>query len=198
MNTSRRDGATGGMSYVIDTGVGAETAGAPFAGCPTFDEVLTRYQTEIYRYAAHLTRNHVDADDLYQETVLKAYRAFDRLDGLANHRAWLYRIATNAFLSDRRKRGREGLLDEEAVGAIPAAPTDDAARLDAQALLREVDAFVESLPLKQRVALVQRKYHDLSYGEIAQNLRCSEAAARASVHEALRKLRERFGDRMAA
>ncbi len=188
------------MSYVIATGSGpgAGIAGAPFAGCPTFDDVLARYQEEIYRYAAHLTRNHADADDLYQETVLKAYRAFDRLDELANHRAWLYRIATNAFLSDRRKRGREGVLDDDAVAAIPAATTDDAARLDAQDLLRDVDAFVESLPLKQRLALVQRKYHDLSYAEIAQNLRCSESAARASVHEALRKLRARFGDRFVA
>jgi RNA polymerase sigma-70 factor (ECF subfamily) len=160
-----------------------------------FDEVLARYQDELYRFAAHLTRNRADADDLYQETLLKAYRAFGRLDGGANHRAWLYKIATNAFLSDRRKRGREGQLDGGQAEAIPAAAADQAARLDARDLLREVEAFVDGLPLKQRVALVQRKYHDLSYAEIAANLRCSEAAARANVHEALRKLRERFGDR---
>jgi len=163
---------------------------------PTFDDVLARYQHEIYRYAAHLTRNHADADDLYQETVLKAFRAFGRLNGEANHRAWLYRITTNAFLSDRRRRGREGSLDGAAAEAIPAAPTDDAARLDARDLLVEVEHFVAALPCKQRLALIGRKYHDLSYAEIAANLRCSEAAARANVHEALRKLRERFGDRL--
>ena len=186
------------MTYAMATGTGAGVeAGGPSLGCcPSFDDVLTRYQGEIYRFAAHLTRNRADADDLYQETVLKAYRAFDRLDGAANHRAWLYRIATNAFLSDRRKRGREGSLDGTSAETIPAAATDHAARLDARDLLREVDAFVAALPLKQRVALVQRKYHDLSYAEIAANLRCSEEAARASVHEALRKLRDRFGDRL--
>jgi RNA polymerase sigma-70 factor, ECF subfamily len=170
--------------------------GCPAAGHPTFDDVLSRYQAEIYRFASHLTRNRADADDLYQETLLKAYRAFDRLDGHANHRAWLYKIATNAFLSDRRKRSREGPLDEERAREIPGAATDHAARLDARDLLREVEDFVAALPTKQRVALVQRKYHDLSYAEIAANLRCSEQAARASVHEALRKLRERFGDRL--
>ncbi|MDQ3410812.1 MAG: RNA polymerase sigma factor [Chloroflexota bacterium] len=164
--------------------------------CPTFEAVLTRYQGEIFRFAVHLTRNHADADDLYQETVLKAYRAFDRLDGAANHRAWLYRIATNAFLSDRRKRNRERPLDEARASQLPGAATDDAARLDAGNLLREVDAFVAALPAKQRLALIQRKYHDLSYAEIAGNLRCSEAAARANVHEALRKLRHQFGDRL--
>ena len=187
-------------AVAVATGAGTGGAGSLAVhgggGCPGFDDVLERFQAEIYRFAVHLTRNHADADDLYQETVLKAFRAFDRLDGAANHRAWLYRIATNAFLSDRRKRGREGSLDGERAEAIPATATDDAARLDARDLLAEVEVFVAALPPKQRVALVQRKYHDLSYAEIAANLRCSEAAARASVHEALRKLRDRFGDRL--
>ena len=181
--------------------VASESMVAPAAGgllgvCPTFEAVLERYQAEIFRFAVHLTRNHADADDLYQETVLKAYRAFDRLDGEANYRAWLYRIATNAFLSDRRKRGRERRLDDLQAEMLPGEAADDAARLDAGNLLREVDAFVASLPDKQRLALIQRKYHDLSYAEIADNLRSSEAAARANVHEALRKLRSQFGDRV--
>jgi RNA polymerase sigma-70 factor (ECF subfamily) len=52
------------------------------------------------------------------------------------------------------------------------------------------------LPPKQRVALVQRKYLEMDYAEIAEMLGCSEPAARRSVHEALRKLRDRFGDRI--
>jgi RNA polymerase sigma-70 factor (ECF subfamily) len=162
----------------------------------TFDDVVERYQSEIYRFATHLTRNRVDADDLYQETLLKAYRAFDRLNGDANVRAWLYKITTNTFLSDRRKRNREQPLDQEWAEAIPGTHADDADRLDARDLLGEVDAFIANLPRKQRVALVGRKYHELSYSEIAAILRCSEEAARASVHEALRKLRHRFGDRL--
>ncbi len=163
---------------------------------PTFEIVLERYQAEIYRYAMQLTRNPTDADDLYQETMMKAFRAYGRLDGDANVRAWVYRIATNTFLSDRRKHGRVDLLDDVAAQAIPAAQTDHAAGLDARALLQEVAVFVDGLPPKQRVALTLRKYHELGYAEIAETLRCSEAAARASVHEALRKLRDSFGDRL--
>ena len=137
-----------------------------------------------------------DADDLYQETMMKAFRAYGRLDADANVRAWIYRIATNTFLSDRRKHGRVDLLDDVAAQAIPAAQTDHAAGLDARALLEEVAVFVDGLPPKQRVALTLRKYHELGYAEIADALRCSEAAARASVHEALRKLRDCFGDRL--
>lgn len=162
----------------------------------TFDDLLDRHQAEIYRFAMQLTRNHADADDLYQETLIKAYRAFDRLDGAANHRAWLYRIATNTFLSGKRKAKREDPLDETLEAVLPADPVDHVAEFEAQDLLAEVQRFVAALPDKQRVALVLRKYHEMDYSEIAINLKCSEAAARANVHEALRKLRTCFGDRI--
>jgi RNA polymerase sigma factor (sigma-70 family) len=62
--------------------------------------------------------------------------------------------------------------------------------------LREVAAFVDTLPEKQRVALVLRKRQGLGYVEIAAALHSSETAARVNVHEALRKLRDRFADRL--
>src|SRR5919107_4518708 len=155
----------------------------------TFDETLARYGGEIFRFALHLTRNRSDADDLYQETALKAFRAWHRLPCDANHRAWLYRIATNAFLSDKRKTSRLRSLDEDAgAETIPATSRDHDDRLDASDLLGEVELFIESLPTKQRIALVQRKYLELGYSDIAVALNCSEDAARRSVHEALRKL----------
>ena len=163
----------------------------------SFDDTLARHGAEIYRFALHLTRNRPDADDLYQETALKAYRAWARLPCDANHRAWLYRITSNTFLSDKRKSSRLRSLDADGTAdTIPAASRDDDRRLDAGVLLREVEAFIEALPPKQRVALVQRKYLDIGYAEIAATLGCTEEAARRSVHEALKKLRERFGDRI--
>jgi RNA polymerase sigma-70 factor (ECF subfamily) len=180
---------------VTETG---DAVHAPAFSLPiqSFEELVDRHQTEIYRYALQLTRNRTDADDLYQETLIKAYRAFDRLDGAANHRAWLYKICSNTFLSDRRKAGREGPLDETVETSLPTETNDQAASLDARDLLQEVEQFVTTLPVKQRVALILRKYHELGYDEIAVNLRCSEAAARANVHEALRKLKNCFGDRL--
>lgn len=168
-------------------------AGVPLPIC-CFEDLLERHQHEIYRFALQLTRNRPDADDLYQETMIKAYRAFGRLDGDANHRAWLYRIMTNTFLSGRRKASREGSLDAETEAVWPADPSDHVAETEARDLLREVELFVQTLPAKQRVALILRKYHELGYADIAENLKCSEAAARANVHEALRKLRDRFGN----
>ena len=88
---------------------------------------------------------------------------------------------------------REGLLDEEMVAAED---WDIATRIDAADLLADVAVFVATLPAKQRAALVMRKQHDAPYPEIAAALGCSEAAARRSVHEGLRKVRDRFAGRL--
>ena len=161
-----------------------------------FDELLERYQNEIFRYSMQLTRNSADADDLYQETMLKAYRAFNRLGPDSNYRAWLYRIATNTFLSQKRKDKRERPLDPMLDDHLAVTNPDQPASLDARDLLAEVEQFVQTLPEKQRVALILRKYHELDYANIAATLNSSEEAARANVYEALRKLRTCFGDRL--
>lgn len=175
-------------------GMGHARAAAVVAPSRDFESVFSCYSVELHRYAMQLTRNSADADDLYQETFLKAFRAFGRLDAEANHRAWLYRICTNTFLSAKRKDGRVDALDEDAPIAAPG--HDQAAQMDARALLVEVECFIEKLPPKQRVALILRKYHEMDYADIAVNLKSSEPAARANVHEALRKLRVEFGDRL--
>jgi RNA polymerase sigma-70 factor (ECF subfamily) len=180
-------------SLTLPQPVVSPNGAAPVAA---FDALLVAYQAEIYRYALQLTRNPTDADDLFQETMLKAYRAFDRLNGEANHRAWLYRIATNTLLDGRRRAGRERPLDPVIDDHLATVSPDQAASIDARDLLIEVQAAIQDLPPKQRAALVMRKYHGIDYGQIAEALKTSEGAARADVYEGLRKLRARFGDRL--
>lgn len=163
-----------------------------------FTTVVERHGDEIFRFACQLTGNRTDADDLYQETVIKAFRAFERLPQDANHRAWLYRICSNTWISDRRKHGRVSPMNDVLTESLTAQAPDQARQLDARDLLLEVEQFVGKLPPKQRVALMLRKHHELSYADIAGVLNCSEAAARANVHEALTKLRGAFAHRIEA
>jgi len=177
-------------------------AGMPAGGSepvpvqPLFTVVIERFGNEVYRFCCQLTGNAADADDLYQESLLKAFRAFDRLPNDANHRAWLYRIASNTFISDRRKHARVQPISDGLADTLSSAPPDHARALDARDLLRDVEQFVQALPPKQRVALVLRKHHEYGYAQIADVLNSSEAAARANVHEALMKLRGAFAHRM--
>ena len=161
---------------------------------PPFETLLARHGAELYRYAVHLSGNRPDADDLYQESVLRAYRAWHRLTDATQLRAWLYRIVTNTFFSERRKRQREQPLGAAQRAQLVAPGEDTAARLDAGVRLARVAALIERLPPKQRVALVGRKYQELSYGDLARVLGGSEAAARANVHAALRRLRAELGE----
>ena len=116
-----------------------------------FTDLIDRLGQELYRFARQLTGNGSDADDLYQETLLKAFRAFDRLPDDANHRAWLYRIASNTFISDRRKHARCPAHQRRPCRHPGRSCSDHARALDARDLLHDVEQFVHALPPKQRV-----------------------------------------------
>ena len=165
-------------------------------GHSTFDDMLARFKDEIYRYAVHLTRNHAEADDLYQRTLLEASHAFDQLDGTTHDRTWLYALATSAYLSDRRTRGREESIAMERANESPRSLGNHVPRLDARNLHSAVEAGFAILPPRQRVALVQRMFHNLSYTEIAAILGSSDVVARSHVYDALRSLRTRIGNRV--
>lgn len=155
---------------------------------------MLTYRDEIYRYAWRMVGEAQDAQDLTQETFLRAYRAFERLEPDSNVRAWLYRIATNVCLTFLKRRGRVNTVP---LDVIPVAggenPHDAVSRKE---LLREVAEAVEALPTRQRAAIVQRKYQGLGYAEIAASLGISEETARAHVYQGLRKLRAQFRDQL--
>jgi RNA polymerase sigma-70 factor (ECF subfamily) len=145
----------------------------------TFDELLDLHGAEIYRYALRLTGDRDDADDLYQDTFLAAFRAFGRLRD-DNARAWLYRIATNKAIDRRRRQTRTVRLDDL---RVVVAMRDGAA-------LADLETAVRALPAGERAAFVLRRLEDLPYAEVAKALGCSEEAARKRVSEATRKVKE--------
>jgi RNA polymerase sigma-70 factor (ECF subfamily) len=152
-----------------------------------FEPLAQRHRAEILAYLYRLLGDAHDAEDACQEALLRAYRAFPRLAPESNGRAWLYKIATRTALNMLKRRNRSEArhvdIDLERLSAIE---TD----FDQRERLRAVAGAVEALPPKQRAALMQRQFQGLSYAEIAQTLDCSEAAARANVYQALKKLRE--------
>jgi len=159
-----------------------------------FETLMNAHSAEIFGYLWRMVRDEADAQDCLQEAFLRAYRAYDRLDGRANQRAWLYRIATNVALTHLKRRGREAA---RRIPLVPDLRADDPSPGEA-AIWREtieaVFAAVERLPPQQRAALILRKYQALSYTEIAGTLGCSEEAARANVYQAIKKLRSELGE----
>ena len=166
-------------------GSGAGEECRPDPARPSFDCLVRDHQPGVYRFLYRLCCGHrQDAEDLCQETFLRAYRAFGRLEGEANHRAWLCRIAYNAFLNNRR-RARPGELPDDV-----AAASDDGR--DRRELVASIATFVRTLPPKQRAAMILRHVDGRGYDEVARVLGCSEDSARANVFQAVRKVRARF------
>lgn len=151
---------------------------------------MSEHHGEIYRYVLRVTSRRTDADDLSQETFLRAFRAHRSLPPDANVRAWLFTIATNLCRNHFRAQKRRRLAYAAAGAELPVA---DRVGPDRVAISRETGAVVEAavgrLPLRQRVAFVLRKIHDLDYETIGQSLQCSAETARAHVFQALRKVR---------
>lgn len=144
----------------------------------TFGELIERHEREILVYALRLTGSRADAEDLFQETFLAAFRAWPpaRRD---NERAWLYRIATNKAIDGARRRRPVVSLAELRVAAPE---RDGVSLLDLSHAIRE-------LPPGQRAAFVLRTVEGRPYREIAETLECSEEAVRTRVSDALKKVR---------
>ena len=156
-----------------------------------FEGLVAAHHAEIYHYLLRTTGRPSDADDLSQDTFLRAYRAYGSLDRDANVRAWLFAIATNLcrnhFRAQKRRRAAHAAASE--TFSELGAPGPDGAALGREVGAR-VEAVIGRLPLKQRLAFLQRKVHDLDYETIAGTLGCSTESARAHVFQALRKIRQ--------
>jgi RNA polymerase sigma-70 factor, ECF subfamily len=156
-----------------------------------FVAIVARYHGEIHRYLCRLARHAGDGEDLSQETFLNAYRAWPGLPRDANHRAWLYRIATNLYRNHVRSAARRRVAHATVRLTRREVDVDGPEGVVAAEQIRaRTEATIDRLPLKQRVAFTLRKLHDLDYEAIGASLACSPESARAHVFQALRKIRK--------
>jgi len=156
-----------------------------------FDTLAERHRPELVAYLTRLLGDAHAAEDACQDTLLRAYRAYARLRPDSNARAWLYKIATNTALNALKRRRRAAAhtadVDMEQLSA-------DSVSFEQREQMRTVRQAVETLPLKQRAALMLRQFQGMAYAEIALSLGCSPEAARANVYQAIRRLRETLSE----
>ncbi len=138
-----------------------------------FEAEALSYLNALFSTALHLTANRADAEDLVQETYLKAFRASGQYQPGTNLKAWLFTILHNTFLNTRRRAGRESIAAE--ADEVERAPEPEGASNPEQILLRktldaELQAALDSLPDTFREAVWLRDVEDFSYAEIARIL----------------------------
>jgi RNA polymerase sigma factor (sigma-70 family) len=155
---------------------------------PPFQTVLDEQREDVYRFLRALVGAN-EADDCFQETLMSAIRAYPKLEPDANVRAWLFTIARHKAIDAHRSRGRRAIPVEDVPERAAAA---SAASTNGIGVDPELWALVRRLPTKQRSAVALRFVADMSHAEVAVTLNCSEEAARRSLHEGLKKLREEW------
>jgi len=166
-----------------------------------FAELVARYENSIFRLARNITQNAEDAEDVLQETFLKAFEHLEEFRGDSKFYTWLVRIAVNQALMKLRKRksdrsvsldetfdtGEDTLVREIAVWA------EDPERLYSQEELRQILASaIESLPPIFRTVFALRDIEELSTEETAQILNLSVPAVKSRLLRARLRLREKL------
>ena len=158
-----------------------------------FDRLVGAYLRPLYWHARRLVVVHEDAEDVVQETFIRAYDKIGTFRGGAGELgAWLYRIATNTALTMLRRR-RPGLFSSlDDVSRILASRVAEACGEDADRTLVRFQQAILELPLKQRLVFNLRYYDRMPYGEIARVLGQREETLKVNYHHAVQKLKEKL------
>jgi RNA polymerase sigma factor (sigma-70 family) len=145
------------------------------AALPPFERLYLEHAGEILRYLERVAGRQ-RAEDCFQETFLRALRAYPGLRSARNLRGWLFTIATRVAIDERRRR-----IDTAQLPELPVAPERPA--------FAELAHLTDELPPTERAAVVLRYGYDLAYADIAAALGSSEDAARQAASSGVRRLR---------
>jgi RNA polymerase sigma factor (sigma-70 family) len=169
----------------------------------SYDELVKRYQERIYATIYHMTSNHEDANDLAQESFVKAFQALKSFKGGSSFYTWLYRIAVNKtinFLKQRKNRQHMSLNDidfnAEHDPDLVALISDKTPRRAAglTELQEKLNAALLKLSDSHRMAVVLHDVQGLSHEEIAKIMRCNIGTVRSRLFYARQQLQALLAD----
>ncbi|MBI5266137.1 MAG: sigma-70 family RNA polymerase sigma factor [candidate division Zixibacteria bacterium] len=169
----------------------------------SFEREAVPHMDALYRTALRMTKQENDAEDLVQETMVKAYRFWDKFEPGSNCRAWLFKIMTNIFINDYRSKSRTPAsvdvddIDENYLyGQLAAQSEDDnpEQRLFAKIFDEDVRKAIEELPDDFRLVVVLSFLEGFAYQEIAEILDLQLGTVKSRLHRGRKLLQKRLWD----
>ena len=156
-----------------------------------YSALVHQYSEQLYWKIRHIVLSHEDANDVLQNTFIKAWQNLNTFQGKSSISTWLYRIAINEALDLLRKqKAAENISADENLGVANKLMADEYFDGDeTQALLQQAVAM---LPEVQRTVFTMKYFDDMKYSEISKILNTSEGALKASYHLAVKKITEYF------
>jgi RNA polymerase sigma-70 factor (ECF subfamily) len=156
-----------------------------------YTELMRRHQERVYWFVRKIVGTHEDADDVTQETFVRAYLNLGDFRGDSSFFTWVYRIALNGALNAVRKRQVVAYVREnDLINRLFPSGDDPHRELERKETETQLQRAVGGLPEKQRAVFVLRYYEELSYEEISTILKTSVGGLKANYFHALRKVRE--------
>lgn len=153
-----------------------------------FTLVVKKYQQRLYWHIRKMVMSHDDADDILQNTFIKAWNNLDQFRGDAQLLTWLYRIATNETMDFFNSSYAKHSADTEDLEHSADVVLDTDPFFDGEAAEKKLQQAIASLPPKQRMVFNMRYYDEMPYAEMAAILDTSEGALKASYHHAAKKI----------
>ncbi len=169
-----------------------------------FDHLVRRCHKQAYNVAFRLTGNHADADDLTQETFLRAFRFFNKYNRDMPFENWLYRIMSRVFIDEIRKKPKYKTQsldqpinvansgDREILFEIPDFESNPEHALLSDMLDEQLQTALNALPEEFRIAVILADIEGLSYEEISESMSCSLGTVRSRLHRGRKLLRSKL------
>lgn len=165
----------------------------PSTAREAFVEAIAAYTEPLYWQIRRMVNSHDDANDLLQNTFMKAWQSLDSFRGDARLSTWLHKIAINeslTFLEKEKRRQGVSLDDPDALAATHSVAADT--HVDGDALALQLREAVSRLPEKQQLVFNMRYYDDMKYEDMSSILGTSVGALKASYHLAVKKIEKIF------
>ncbi len=158
----------------------------------TFEELAMPLFDQLYNFACWLTQDRTEAEDLVQETYVKALRGFSSFQSGTNFRAWIYRILRNTFLTSRTGLKATAMvpLDAEDADELPAGPETPETLLISHSEHQLLQQALETLPVHFREILLLSETEEMSYQEISETLSIPTGTVMSRLSRARKALRK--------
>ncbi len=169
-----------------------------------FDKLVQRYHKQAYNIAYRLTGNHADAEDLTQEAFVRAFRFFDNYRRDLPFENWLFRIISNLFVDDLRRKpkarihsldapvGGDASGESNAFFEIPDVRENPERVVLHEELDEQIQRALEALPADFRMTVILADIEGMSYEEISETMGCSLGTVRSRLHRGRKLLRSKL------
>jgi RNA polymerase sigma-70 factor (ECF subfamily) len=157
-----------------------------------FTVMVARYRERLYWHIRKMVIVHEDADDVLQNTFLKAWKGLESFKGEAKLYTWLYRIATNESINFLNQKRNRQMMPLEDAGYMLSQSLHHDTYFSGDELQLQLQKAILALPEKQRIVFNMRYFDEIPYEEMSEILGTSVGALKASYHHAVNKVKEWF------